>query len=110
MHCKELKMFLVGLVNDYDIEPLAETVLNGTWTIDKMGEITKTVQNDINGDGKLNTADYVLLKRFVMGVYTLTPEGFQAACIRGDKPITADYVLLKRHVMGTHSIYGETAE
>ena len=68
------------------------------------------ITGDINGDGKLNTADYVLLKRFVMGVYTLTPEGFQAACIRGDKPITADYVLLKRHVMGTHSIYGETAE
>ena len=40
--------------NDYDIEPLAEAVLDGSWTIDKMAEITKIVQNDLNGDGKLD--------------------------------------------------------
>ncbi len=68
------------------------------------------VTGDVNGDGRLNTADYVLLKRFVMGSYTLTPESWYAACIRGDKPNTADYVLIKRHVMGTYSIYGEIRE
>ncbi len=65
------------------------------------------VLGDINSDGRINTMDYILLKRYVLGTYSLTGENWHAACLRGDKPNTAAYVVLKRHVMGTYSLYSE---
>ena len=99
-------------VLDHDGNPVEHDSLMCTGYTIHYGNKTAgvAVTGDVSGDGKLNTADYVLLKRFVMGAYSLTPEGLNAACIRGDKPNTADYVLLKRHVMGTYSIYGDTKE
>ena len=57
---------------------------------------------DVNGDGKVNTADYVVLKRHIMKTYELSEEQLTRANINGDDKInTADYVLLKRFIMGT---------
>ena len=57
---------------------------------------------DVNGDGRVNTADYVQLKRHIMGSYTLGADALTRADINGDgKNNTMDYVLLKRFIMGT---------
>ena len=57
---------------------------------------------DVNGDGKVNTADYVVLKRHIMNTYELNEDQLTRANINGDTKInTADYVLLKRFIMGT---------
>ena len=57
---------------------------------------------DINGDGKVNTADYTMLKRAVLGTYTLNGDQKKAGDINGDGKITAvDYTMLKRFVLGT---------
>lgn len=61
---------------------------------------------DVNGDGKANALDYLLLKRAVLGTYNLTEAGGKAADVNGDGKINAvDYMLLKRHVLGTYDLY-----
>ena len=59
---------------------------------------------DINGNGKIDARDYLLLKRAYFGTYTLNcaPE---AADINGNGKIDArDYLLLKRAYFGTYTI------
>jgi hypothetical protein len=57
---------------------------------------------DVNGDGKVNTADYVVLKRHIMNTYELNEDQLTRANINGDTKLnTADYVLLKRYIMGS---------
>lgn len=57
---------------------------------------------DFNDDGKHSVADYVLLKKHVMGNYEFKLWQTYAADINLDGKVnTADYVLLKRAVMGT---------
>ena len=45
------------LVEDYSIENLYQTVLDGNWTIDKLMNITKDVYSDLNGDGTIDKDD-----------------------------------------------------
>ena len=60
------------------------------------------VRGDANCDGKLNVADYVLVKRHVLRTFDLSEKGFKAADVNGDGKINAiDYVLIKRVYMGT---------
>ena len=43
------------------------------------------VKGDINKDGKVNTADYVLVKRHVMGTTALEGVSVEAALLSGGK-------------------------
>lgn len=47
------------LVQDYDLGNLYQTVLDGQWTLDKMMELSKSVTQDLNGDGKYSREDRV---------------------------------------------------
>ncbi|MBR5220760.1 MAG: extracellular solute-binding protein [Clostridia bacterium] len=47
------------VAEDHGIEDLYTIVNNGTWTFDKMVELSKTVLSDLNGDGKYNANDRV---------------------------------------------------
>ena len=59
---------------------------------------------DVDGNGKVNTMDYVLVKRHVMKSLTLDDERLKRADINGDGRINiADYTLLKRMVLGTYN-------
>lgn len=58
---------------------------------------------DANLDGRLNTADYVLTKRHVMGLSANISTEY-ADINRDGKVGVIDYVLLKRHVMKTYTI------
>ncbi len=58
-------------------------------------------KGDLDGDGRLTAADYVRLKRSVMGTLNLTPEEKESADMNADGRInSADYVLLKKKVLG----------
>lgn len=60
------------------------------------------VTGDLNGDGKINSTDYMLLKRAVLLTYALREEQKAAADVNGDGKINStDYMLLKRAVLGT---------
>ncbi len=59
---------------------------------------------DINGNGKIDARDYLLLKRAYFGTYTLTCTQ-ETADINGNGKIDArDYLLLKRAYFGTYAI------
>ena len=60
---------------------------------------------DLNGDGLIDTLDYMMLKRAVLGTFTLNDEQKAAADVNRDHDIDAlDYMMVKRHVMGTFKI------
>lgn len=57
---------------------------------------------DINGDGYVTEIDYMLLKRYVLGTYTLNENALQAADVNGDAQTDAiDYMLVYRFVLKT---------
>jgi len=45
------------LVENYNIDNLYQTVLDGNWTIDKLLDITKNAYTDLNGDGTADKDD-----------------------------------------------------
>lgn len=57
-------------------------------------------KGDVNGDGKITSSDYVLIKNHIMGTSILNETGKQAADYNGDGNITSsDYVLIKNYIM-----------
>lgn len=60
---------------------------------------------DINKDAKVTAADYLMLKRALLGTYDLDEQQKQVGDINGDGKMTAgDYVILKRIVLGTYTV------
>lgn len=60
---------------------------------------------DVDGNGKVESYDYMLLKRHILGSFKLTEEGFALADINQDGKVEApDYMLLKRAILGTYVI------
>ena len=61
----------------------------------------KTIaKGDVNGDGKINTLDYVLIRKHIMGT-KLNSDQQTRADFNGDSKITTtDYVLIKKIIMG----------
>jgi hypothetical protein len=61
------------------------------------------VTGDANGNGKVDTADYVMVKRMVLKTLTAEPDAIRAAAVtNGTSVSAADYVKIKRVVMGTY--------
>ena len=59
------------------------------------------VPGDVNGDGQLTTADYLLIRRAFNGLETLTDEQFAAADYNGDGRLTSiDYIAVKKMFNG----------
>ncbi len=64
------------LCDEYQIPDLYETVLDGKWTIDKFGEITKNVAQDLNSDGNMTADDDF----FAFACDELTGQAFYIGC------------------------------
>ena len=59
------------------------------------------LQGDANGDGKISSLDYAVIKRAVLGRYELSDGQFAAADVNYDGNVNAlDYMIVKRVVMG----------
>jgi hypothetical protein len=57
---------------------------------------------DIDNNGKINTVDYILVKRECMGTfYTNDVQRICADCDRNEEIDAMDYILIKRVYMGT---------
>lgn len=60
------------------------------------------VNGDVTGDSRVNAADYMLVKRHVLGTFRLTDGQMRLADVNRDGRVNAtDYMLIKRHVLGT---------
>lgn len=69
-------------------------------------EFTVVLRGDTNGDGKINSQDYLLLKRYILETYILENE-FESSCdVDGNGNIrVTDYLYLKRHLLDTFNIF-----
>ncbi len=63
------------MVDEYNIPNLFELVIDGAWTIDKFGEITKNVAQDVNADGIMNDGDI-----YAFACDELTGQAFYMGC------------------------------
>ena len=60
---------------------------------------------DVDGNGKINAMDYVLVKRICFKTYAPQNHQVFAAAISNGKTVTSrDYILIKRHCFGTYDI------
>ncbi|MHC1693840.1 MAG: hypothetical protein AB9835_00890 [Eubacteriales bacterium] len=50
-------IFNKTLFNEYNLEYPYKDVLDGNWTIDRLKELSKGVNKDVNGDGVMNESD-----------------------------------------------------
>ena len=68
---------------------------------------TLYLKGDVSGDGKVGTADYLIVKRMALGTYEdSAAQNAAASCISGNTTLeTEDYLRIKRHVLGTFDIY-----
>lgn len=74
-------------------------------TVGASGEPGMT--GDVSLDGRVDSTDYVLLKRYVLGTYSMNPAQELCADLNGDSEIdSTDYILLKRIVIGTYRLPG----
>lgn len=86
-----------------------ETVLTGC-SVDFGGRRYPIgVRGDVNGDGAVNSLDYLLVKRHVLETYVLEGAFYYAGCLRSQEIGALDYAQLKRHTLGTFDLY-ETAK
>ncbi len=70
--------------------------------------LTVCVTGDANGNGVVDSTDYIMAKRMCLGTYEGAEYALFAAAISGGNTVTtSDYVKLKRHVLGTYDIFGE---
>ncbi len=71
-----------------------------------LDQLTVVVTGDLNGDGRISSADYLRLKRSVLGTYTLEGGFVLAANVAGSgDPSSKDYLMIKRHFLGTFNMY-----
>ncbi|MBQ4317309.1 MAG: discoidin domain-containing protein, partial [Clostridia bacterium] len=60
---------------------------------------------DIDANGKVDSLDYLLVKRACFGTYELSDDEYARANINGDDKIdSADYLLVKRIAFGTYKV------
>lgn len=95
--------FNVDLANNYGItaESLYNYVYEGTWTIDKMIELTSSIYQDTNGDGKRDDGDTygyaawpgissdAWLAAFDQPISVKDEDGFPTAALNTDKTVAA---------------------
>jgi uncharacterized protein YgiM (DUF1202 family) len=93
-------------------ETLGETDLIGTGCIlrvveegVKVDKATVLILGDVDGNGKINSLDYLAVKRYYLGTNNLSDFFLKAALITGKTNVSViDFIFLKRMVMGTYGI------
>ena len=69
----------------------------------KAAEYRAVIRGDVNGDGKIGSDDYTIIKRTFMGTHNLDSLYLDAAKVSDGKTLTiVDYVMIKRHVLGSY--------
>jgi len=79
MHYVYMVYFNKELQKDFNVENLYDLVRAGKWVFDKVPEVTRSITNDLNGNGKMDDEDrygaivsYAALNFFYAGGNTLT--------------------------------------
>ncbi len=63
------------------------------------------MRGDANNDNEINSLDYMMLKRHILGTYTLPEDILSNVDINNNGEIeTLDYMILKRVILGTYTL------
>ena len=97
---------IMSLYTDGDAAPGGRYTFHfeGSMSYSNPSTVTPTpktvIKGDVNGDGKINSLDYVLIRKHIMGT-KLKSEQQKYADFNGDGKITTtDYVLIRKLIMG----------
>lgn len=64
-------------------------------------KLVVVVDGDVNGDGKVNAADYIAQRRHILGIIKLDTPYFAAADVNGNGKVQAnDYIKLRKFLLG----------
>lgn len=77
---------------------LSETIFTGNEGSDNG---TSYMKGDVNGNSKIDAADYLMIKDNILGKYTFNDKQKKAADVNGNKKIdAADYLMIKDYILG----------
>ena len=62
------------------------------------------IRGDVNGNGTIGSADYLIVKRCFLGSFQLEGAYLKAAQINGESVGAMDYLMIKRDFLGTYTI------
>ena len=64
------------------------------------------IKGDVNGDGKVTSLDFILIKNHIMNTKVLKDDQlFRADVNQDDKVTSLDFILIKNHIMGIKKLY-----
>ncbi|RCX20173.1 lysophospholipase L1-like esterase [Anaerobacterium chartisolvens] len=96
---KEVKATLNrGISNTIRLESTGQDLAN----IDQLDIVVSAVtKGDVNNDGRVDTIDFVLIKKHILGIELLTGDAFKAADIDESGSIdTLDYLQMRKYLLG----------
>ncbi len=75
-------------------------------TTETLAEYTVVLYGDVNGDGKINSVDLLVLQRHILEIQTIDEIFQKAGNINknGRKPTSVDLLLIQRHILGLQII------
>ncbi|MBR5745998.1 MAG: dockerin type I repeat-containing protein [Clostridia bacterium] len=77
------------------------------YSCDPLSEAPDYVPGDVNGNGKIDSADYAMCKRAFLRTYVLNDDQFTRADINKNSRLdAAEYAMIKRHFLKTYTIPG----
>jgi len=108
----EIKAEFSGSVTilDRDGNPLSGSDYVGTGCTVTAGTNTVTVflLGDANSDGVVDSLDYLIAKRIIIGTAAYDDLTVKAVCVTGgDTPDSLDYLRIKKYCISTYDLYGE---
>jgi len=72
----------------------------------KYDSATIIIKGDLNGDGEINSTDYLRIKEYFLGTFKLNSVALKAADIdRNGEIESADYMKMKSHFLGIINIF-----
>ena len=72
---------------------------------DLFGDVINAKIGDVNGDGKISSPDYLMIKKYIVGNISLSDNQKKLADINSDGFINSvDYILVKKQILGISKI------
>ena len=82
-----------------------DMILKITSSSGETASYTIIIKGDVNGDGKISSLDYVLVKNHILNLSHLSGGPSLGGDVNGDSKISSlDYVLIKNHILGISKI------